>query len=483
MFLEADKVNFSKDSIMDSFGRVFFFEGRVFRGIYEQEKQHCQNFLRSELYSELRKKDFVPETWEVNFEMEEFAMIIEHEFIDKSEPHHWSFHMFKDAILSILEINNICNKFGYELKDAHPYNIFFKNNKPIFVDFGSITIIRDRSHWTGHNEFLNYCFLKFLIWIKGDYFLARKLLEDGNLAHCRTIPMNSIFDSSIVDLVADNLFDFDLVIGEKILRKSILRTELVRLTVKIANRIFRTFSKTKRSKLFFKRNLKQIDFVEKTILEGKRPEVDTPWKTYHTVYRNDNVIEATPRFVRIIDLVKAFAPDIKSSIDLAGNQGIFSCLLEQHWDLKRIIVTDYDETAIDTAYLYFRQTNSKIQPYLFNFMRPLKDSEAEFLKADVAFALAITHHLILSQGYLLPAILNKIAGLTNRYVAIEFMPLGLWARGYELPIIPKWYTLSWFRNEFENYFVPLAEEQVEENRILFIGKKKLPYSQSEPIVK
>ena len=92
------------------------------------------------------------------------------------------------------------------------------------------------------------------------------------------------------------------------------------------------------------------------------------------------------------------------------------------------------------------------------------------LKSDVTLALALTHHLILTQQYPLPQILKKINNLSNKYVFIEFMPLGLWGGGKKSKI-PKGYTVDWFRKNFEKYFKIIGEKNFEENRYLFIGEK------------
>ena len=94
------------------------------------------------------------------------------------------------------------------------------------------------------------------------------------------------------------------------------------------------------------------------------------------------------------------------------------------------------------------------------------------MKADVTLALALTHHLILTQKYSISQIFKKISSLSNKYVFIEFMPSGLWAGG-EATKIPEGYTLEWFRNNFKKYFNVIEEKDFGDNRYLFIWKKKI----------
>jgi hypothetical protein len=475
--LDQKKVIFSEASLVDDFGRVFFYEGRVFRAIYKNQKDNCLAIIESNLYKELYTENLIPKTWITNYQLEGFSLILEHEFVYESKPHHWSFTMYKDAALAILEVNKTCNRYGYELKDAHPYNIFFKNNNPVFIDFGSISKRVNPSTWVAYEQFLTFCYLQLLVWNKADFFLARKLIEDSNYPALRTIPMSSIFDSFLMNLVKYDLYDFKLYFRGRLLNIGLKEQRYALILSKGVNRIGGIFLRRKiKIKMFTQtKELKNIKTIEEKLKSFERPTHNSYWENYHNTYKTGNKINSTPRFDRIIGLVKQYALNIKSAIDLAGNQGVFCYLLSNSMYLNRIILTDYDEKAIDIAYQTFKADKINIQPYLFNFMLPLRDDEIISLRSDIVFALAITHHLVLTQKYQLQVVFKRIESFSNNYVVIEFMPIGLWG-GKEIPEVPEWYTVDWFRTEFKKQFVLLAEEQLEINRIVFIGKKFNNYS-------
>jgi hypothetical protein len=95
---------------------------------------------------------------------------------------------------------------------------------------------------------------------------------------------------------------------------------------------------------------------------------------------------------------------------------------------------------------------------------------AERFRSDAAIALALIHHLLLKPPfYDVGAILESIGRYSYRYVFIEFMPLGL-HDGQSSPPVPEWYTIEWFRTAFARHFEFVGEEQLEPNRVLFIGK-------------
>ena len=466
--LTHEDIIFSDASLVDSFGRVFFYQGRIFRAVFEHQEEHATFLVSSELYKELQSKKYIPSTWKSDYQLDGYCMVLEHEYISKSQPHHWSFDMYKEAILLLPKINSICNKYGYELKDAHPYNIFFLKNTPIFIDFGSISKRRIENEWVAYKQYLDYCYLQLLIWCTGDMFLTRKLLEDGISSFARTIPMTNIFDSFFVKQIEDDLFDFQLIFrGSKIFNNAAYKTK-ARIN-KWGNRIAKYLLFRKHSLFTITKSFKNIDVVLDKIHRSNRPSIISAWQNYHDTYKKDNAIISTPRFDQIIQIVKDYAPDIKTAVDLAGNQGVFCNILNSKVKLDRIVLTDYDENAINSAFNYFKENTIDIEPYLFNFMIPLNKVEIDFVKSDIAFALAITHHLILTQGYLLSVIFGQIKKYSNKYVAIEFMPLGLW-NGVVKNEVPDWYTVDWFREEFIKHFHLIKECNLESNRILFLGR-------------
>lgn len=98
---------------------------------------------------------------------------------------------------------------------------------------------------------------------------------------------------------------------------------------------------------------------------------------------------------------------------------------------------------------------------------PIRGRRAERLRGDVVIALAVTHHLLLTQGYRLDAVVDRIAAHGRRHLIIEFMPKGLWD-GASAPPVPSWYTRQWFADGLARVGRIALEEQLEENRVMFL---------------
>jgi hypothetical protein len=152
-------------------------------------------------------------------------------------------------------------------------------------------------------------------------------------------------------------------------------------------------------------------------------------------------------------------------------------------DTKSYTVLDYDDGAIERGgrlvaeARYQRHENAEIQinhfyfdfanPWLSNFSSPLENR----VQGEVVLALGLTHHLLLGQRMSISTLLERLDRMSVGHLLIEFMPLGLYSGG-AVPEIPDWYTVTWFRQNLSEFFTILKEEKLEENRLLFLARKK-----------
>ncbi|MCB9360305.1 MAG: hypothetical protein H6587_02120 [Flavobacteriales bacterium] len=477
MIKEENKI-FSSKSMVDDFGRVFTYKGRIFRKINNHKKEKCLSIINSPLIAELEEKRLIPKTTISNEFNESEGLILEHERLIESLQHEWSFNMLKDAALVVLEINQIANKHGYELKDAHTLNILFNSTKPMFVDIGSFEKRSSSSEWQAYQEFLTSLVIPLIFWSKNKHYIVRKMLE-SNFHRMFTAPNQSIEDSGLLNLIGSNNIPFNFSLKNKILFKTTKEIAFWKTIMKIPNFILRKIMGREINLIKYEQKSEELTTIypiakiKEFITSLPNPTLGSNWHGYHQKYYNENgTINYSNRFKRILEIIKNLGT-INSVIDLAGNEGYFSLLLNQELDIKRIILTDYDENAIDTAYKNLKKSKiNNITPLLLNFMfTPDLEGTTKRLKSDVAIALAVTHHLVLTGNFSINAIFERLKMYSNKFVIVEFMPLGLWAVGDKnLPEVPEWYTLDWFRSEFENYFDKIIEEQLEENRIVFVGK-------------
>lgn len=481
----VSEISFSSKSMMDDFGRVFFLEGKVYRAIKNSSKDFCLTLINSPLFKELSNEKLIPVTLVSPLKLEGYELVLEHEALTETLQHEWSFSMLKAAAMAVFKVNTICNKHGFELKDAHAFNVLFRGTQPVFIDIGSIIPKFSSSSevWTAYEEFLGAFIVPLTFWSEGMHFIARKLLESIYYG-MTTLPGQSFINSGLPELLALSRLPYDLRLRSLKLLSSKREIKTLSLLSRKSSSLVRRLTGRNTQFLVYQRpgqdgsNLSVLFPFTKAghMFDRLRsPASNSLWKGYHQKYYNeDGSTSYSARFLRIIELIKN-TPGIRSIIDLAGNEGYFSALMDKELDLDKLIVADYDENAIDQAYQNFAQFSSeKVHTLLLNFMyTPDMDGTSKRLQSDLAIALAVTHHLVLTARYSLDAIFERLRAYSRQFVMVEFMPLGLWGTGDKIyPEVPQGYNLNWFRETFSIYYDIIVEEQLEENRILFFGRIK-----------
>lgn len=453
----------------DDIGYVYFEDERVFRSVNQENVQQTYVLITSKLLKTLTERGLVPRTKIHTYDETTSTLILEHERVAPCiYPFEWSPEMVRRAALTIIEINEIANQFGYELKDSHPFNVMFRGPNPTFVDIGSIVPRLTKTGWTATSEF-ERCFLYPLkSYASGMHHSFRRayLYSSGipfeEYVITKHPTLRCLGPSRLKQLchAYSDLRNIDEFQDEQIERR--FHSRLLRKIFRFAqNRDF-PFKRFRPNKLRRKINSLKLSTV-------------TEWGDYHQrsgFYESTGSTKLSERFKRILELINEYQPN--SVIDIAGNQGVLAREIAKIPSVKHVICGDLDEQAIDQL-IRNLNTNECVYPANFNFMgevwQNLAQERAPRLRSDFVLALALTHHLILTQRYTLDSIIKGLINLSNRYIMVEFMPLGLWTRDKPTRPTPDYYTLEWFRSTLEKHASILLEEQVSENRILFIAEK------------
>lgn len=455
-------------SLVDDVGPVFFTKEKVYRAINYKFESYTRELINSGLINQLMDNGLFPRTEISDRIMDGYAFVIEHELISPIiYPYEWSPEMLRRAGECILTINKIANFYGYELKDAQPYNVLFLHGNPVFVDFGSFVKKESDSVWLAYEEFIN-CYCRPLILVERGLndiykhlFLLRGAMNANDLSRVtnRFYGFVGLRPTRVIRNIISILRRANSIDTKKIERR--FKNPAVRFLVKIVLH----------SKIIPIKQL-NLEALLKLIKSYKLTGV-SKWSHYHTtagVYTNSGEIELTPRMKWIVDKVESLSP--KTVIELAGNQGVLSRAISHLPHVSRVLCTDYDLLAIDQLILRTKG-NDKVYMACFDFMGDARESlsreRCNRFKSEIVIALAVTHHLALSQGFTIHSIIETISSYTSKYLIIEFMPLGLWD-GTDAPPVPHWYNEEWFTKGLELYFTIIERTQLEKNRIVFIAK-------------
>lgn len=153
--LDNSEIKFVPLSYTDPCGKLFTWQDNLYRGIAEHNCNHVRYMFECGLLDELMERQLFPKSKITEYVINNYKLVIEHEKINNiAYSHEWTFEMLKLAALTTLEVNKICNSYGYELKDAHPDNIVYQGSMPKFVDLGSI--VKQRKKIIGLQQSILY---------------------------------------------------------------------------------------------------------------------------------------------------------------------------------------------------------------------------------------------------------------------------------------------------------------------------------------
>jgi hypothetical protein len=463
--LEVDLNTRSGLSTIDDVGALFIQKETVQRGINQKFVQDIKRLLDCGLIQELIALKLFPATQISAVKIANYPLVIQHAKIQPMiYPFEWSPEMVRKAALSILQVNEMANSYGYQIKDCHPYNVAFQYNQPMFLDLGSFIKWEPGSRWQAQREF-ERC-----------YEQALKLVHRGMrsfFSHAYLLRGNGL-DPIDLNMATSRIYG---LLGRDLTKS--LSEPLPRLKRKLAKR----FAKLKRrisgsvqeqaSSTPTPLNLAPPNYAQlrKNIaalnLTGR-----SLWSNYHDrlgFYDEAGGIQLSSRMQWVAEKTKKLTPS--TILELGGNQGILSRQLSKFEGVDSVICSDYDQHAID-ALLLRSDPNERVSLACFDVMSGIHErlthERAARLQSDLVLALALTHHLTITQGYALSVILETIKKYATKHVIIEFMPLGLWANGSGYPV-PAWYNEEWFKSHFEESFKFLERVKLEENRIAYVG--------------
>ena len=459
---------------IDPMGFLFKYNNRIFRAINNVNRDTVLHLFKSGLIDELNSTDLIPNTTISNFLLEGFDLVLEHEKIDVvTYPTEWSFTMLKDAALLVLKVNKILNKYNYETRDSHGYNILFHHTTPKYVDIGSFARKTSKKYWSGKDNFREFYFYPLYMWSKGNSVLAKQfLINDGKYLNTKDYEF-FLYRYSLSRLLPSKYlerFFYNLRLLRNIQKFKVDEIPIVKRE-KQKRKLLKIFMFLSKAGLV-PNNHSNFNRLERRIKRIISPSVVTEWGEYHSNLSEPELFAEGSRFGLIADQVKKL--NISSVLEIAGNQGILSKELSK--TIKTVICSDIDENAVELMYQKTKKNADKVYPVLLDFLSPVyqslyySESNSVFqrFKSEAVLALALTHHLILTRKTPIENIFEALLKYTTKYMFIEFMPLGL-RRG----AVPDWYNLEWFRGHFKKYFNLLDEMPSEKDgsRILLIGEK------------
>ena len=446
-------------SYKDPSGYVFQRDGQLYRRINACYLDTYNLIRDSGLFRELMQKRLLIEHDEILVEDGDnpHAIIRPKTIRFITYPYEWCFSQLKDAAFATLAIQRIAISKGFTLKDAHGFNIQFDRGLPILID--SLSFDRwDHAPWEAYRQFC-------------ESFLIPLALMGYRSQHLNT-------------LLTRFLNGIPLEIGSGLLplrtRFSIPLLMHVHLHARKAKVDFKTGNASPAfdsSRGFSEHSMLGLCMsLEKAIRSIKPPEFELCQKSLS--YSQD-AFDQEKRF--IISVTQEHRPSI--IWDLGCNMGELALLAADYSDL--VVAIDSDPACIERLYLYCKTEQiANILPLQIDLANPSpalgwesqeRLSLFERGRCDLAFALAIVHHLCISANIPMDYVARFFGRVSNRLV-IEFVPkedpqvqLLLSSR----KDIFANYNLATFKSAFERYFSIIHSEKLaNSNRTIYYMERR-----------
>jgi len=454
-------------SFRDPSGFLFKRKDILYRQVNQIYAENYQLLLSSGLYDNLVKHSLLISHQEVDVPSEDVSTaykIIQPEMLGFiSYPYEWSFSQLKDAALTTLNIQQRALKHNMSLKDASAYNIQFHKGKPIFIDTLSFEKYKEGEPWVAYKQFCQHFLAPLALMAKVDVRLSQllRIYIDG-------IPL----DFAVSLLPFSTSLNFGLLTHIHLHAKA--QSQYAGKKIDNSTNSVRFAQVSKNALIGLIENLK------KTILSLEWKPAGTNWADYYTFTNySDESFEKKKKIVN--EWLTRVNP--KSVWDIGANNGLFTRLASNVGIPS--LSFDIDPAAVEKNYRQVKLNKEEnILPLLQDMTNPSpslgwnnkeRDSLLARASADMVFALALIHHLAISNN--VP--LNQIADLFHqlgKWLVIEFVPKSdsqakklLVAR---LDIFDQ-YTVEGFEKSFQEKFVIHDKVLVEgSERILYLMERK-----------
>lgn len=402
-------------SFRDPSGFIFRHEGRILRQVNQRYAPVYDLLMDSGLYADLVARGWLIAHEDVDLAHAQsdlaYKVLAPQQVPFISYPYEWSFSMLKDAALLTLEIQLHALEHGMILKDCSAYNIQFVAGKPTFIDTLSFDRYEEGRPWDAYRQFCQH-------------FLAPLAL----MAHT---------DVRLSQMLRVNLDGIPLDLASRLLPRKTRRNMGLQMHIHMHARAQQRYTATDKgsrgrqipqAQTFSKmRMLGLVDSLRTAVQKLTWQPVGTEWVSYYDDNNNYTTQSLSEKETLVERFIAIAAP--QTVWDLGANTGRFSRLAS-----KRGIETnafDIDPAAVECAYLLAKEEGDEhLLALVMDLSNPSpglgwagveRDSLLARAPADMVFALALLHHLVIANNIPMEFVADFLSRC-GKYAVVEFVP-------------------------------------------------------------
>ena len=395
-------------SFRDPSGFLFARDGVLYRQLNRKYEQEYARLMESGLYDKLVKAGLLIPHVEVDQEPAEAELahkIIQPERVPFiSYPYEWSFGQLKEAALATLSIQRRAMKAGMSLKDASAYNMQFVRGKPTLIDTLSFELYKEGQPWVAYRQFCQHFLAP----------LALMALRDARLNQLLRVYIDGVpLDLASGLLPSKTRVNFGLLTH-------------IHLHASAQKRFSGADVKSRAATMSQQALTGLIESLDSTVRKLEWKPGGTEWGNYYDI---TNYSDAA--FEHKKQLIKEWSARLKPSLvwDLGANKGVFSRVAGEGG--AYVVSSDIDPAAVEQNYRQMKEEKAQnLLPLLIDLTNPSpslgwaneeRDSFPARGPADLALALALIHHLAISNNVPLPQVADFFAHV-GKWLIIEFVP-------------------------------------------------------------
>ncbi len=400
-------------SFRDPSGFLYRRDGQLLRQVNPPYVDHYRQLMESGLYEQLTSSGLLIEHTEMSVDLgfdDDAAYVLRPEPVPLiSYPYEWSFSALQDAALLTLDIQLRALDHGMVLKDASAFNVQFIGCRPVFIDTLSFERYQEGSPWIAYGQFCRHFLAPLMLTAKRDIDFGRLLSRylDG-------IPLD----------VASKLLPWKTRLSPSALMHIHWHAALIRKHSDTSS----AGSEPRKLKVS-QASLKNLVGGLADYVKGLRWQASgTEWADYYanTSYSQAGLDEKKA-------LVSGFLERVRPQTvwDFGANTGEFSRLSSREG--VDTLSLDIDPACVDRNYRRGKKEgDQRLLPLCIDLTNPTpalgwmhaeRDSLAARGPCDVGLALALVHHLAISNNTPLGWI-AELFHRTCRHLIIEWVPKG-----------------------------------------------------------
>ena len=407
-------------SFRDPSGFVFSHNGLVYRQVNTSFAASFDQFLESGLYQALTDKGYLVKHEDVTMtdvphQSGCYKVLAPQQLSYISYPFEWSFSQLKDAAMLTLRIQTIALKHGFVLKDASAYNIQFVGGKAVFIDTLSFEPYEEGCPWVAYRQFCQHFLAPLALMAYVDVDLGKLLVT-----HIDGIPLP----------LASKLLPARTRLNYSLQAHIHLHAKLQAGYADAAGSAEPAHSRNSAKKATL--SSRGLQAIIESLAAIVRKLVWTPPKTeWGDYYAHTNYSDASTLRKRelVSQLLSSIEQPLRIVHDLGANTGEYSRIAAEHADL--VISQDIDPAAVERNYRQVKASAPRnVLPLLQDLFSPSpaigwaneeRDSFRQRGRCDAIMALALVHHLAISNNTPLARIAKLFAELAEMLI-IEFVP-------------------------------------------------------------